>query len=89
MMRQIKTNQVNARESLPQSCGAASEIKYPNGGTMLTFLVNFLKNEEGQSLAEYALILVLVSIAAIAAMTTLGTDISGTFTDVSGTLSGS
>jgi Flp pilus assembly pilin Flp len=37
-------------------------------------------------LAEYALILVLVSIAAIAAMTVLGTDISSTFTSVSGTL---
>lgn len=56
---------------------------------MLTTLLAFLKNEEGQSLAEYALILVLVSIAAIAAMTTLGQDISNTFSTVSGTLGGS
>jgi pilus assembly protein Flp/PilA len=54
---------------------------------MLTYLLNLFRKEEGQSLAEYALILVLVSIAAIAAMTTLGTDISGTFTKVSTTLS--
>lgn len=53
---------------------------------MLSKLMVFLRNEEGQSLAEYALILVLVSIAAIAAMTVLGTDISSTFTSVSGTL---
>lgn len=42
-----------------------------------------LANEKGQGLAEYALILVLISIAAIAVMTTLGTDIGGVFTKVS------
>ena len=42
-----------------------------------------LANEKGQGLAEYALILVLISIAAIGVMTTLGTDIGGVFTKVS------
>ena len=42
-----------------------------------------LANEKGQGLAEYALILVLISIAAIGVMTTLGTDIGGEFTKVS------
>jgi pilus assembly protein Flp/PilA len=53
---------------------------------MLNKLIAFLRNEEGQSLAEYALILVLVSIAAITALTALGGDISSTFNTVSGTL---
>lgn len=55
---------------------------------MLSTLYAFLRNEEGQSLAEYALILVLVSIAAITALTALGTDISSTFNTVSSTLGG-
>lgn len=55
---------------------------------MLSTLYAFLRNEEGQSLAEYALILVLVSIAAITALTALGGDISSTFSTVSSTLGG-
>jgi pilus assembly protein Flp/PilA len=39
--------------------------------------------EEGQGLVEYALILVLVSIASIVMLTALGTDIGAVFTTVS------
>ncbi|MFO7273116.1 MAG: hypothetical protein DIU58_016815 [Sphaerobacter thermophilus] len=42
---------------------------------------------EGQGLVEYALILVLISVVAIAAMVLLGDEISAVFTDVTGTLS--
>ena len=38
--------------------------------------------ERGQTLAEYALILVLISIAAVAVMGPLGDEISKVFTDV-------
>jgi len=41
-----------------------------------------LKSEKGQSLVEYALILVLIAIAAIGTMTTLGSNASGKFTQV-------
>ena len=47
-----------------------------------------LKGQEGQGLAEYALILVLVSLVAIGTMTLLGTDISGVFTKISAKLTG-
>jgi pilus assembly protein Flp/PilA len=40
-------------------------------------------NEEGQALVEYALILVLVSIASVGTLTILGGDISQIFTDIS------
>jgi pilus assembly protein Flp/PilA len=40
------------------------------------------EREEGQTMVEYALILALVSIAAIAVLTPLGTAISGVLTDV-------
>lgn len=41
-----------------------------------------LKGERGQGLAEYALILVLISIAAILVMPTLGTTISDVFQQI-------
>ncbi len=42
------------------------------------FLVDYLKaKEEGQGLAEYALILVLIAIVCVAALVFLGTSISG------------
>jgi pilus assembly protein Flp/PilA len=43
---------------------------------------SFRDREEGQGLVEYALILVLVSIAAITVLGLLGTDIAGVFQDV-------
>ena len=43
-------------------------------------------NEDGADLAEYALVLVLVSIAAIGAMTVLGTQVSTVFCSIVSTL---
>ena len=40
---------------------------------------NWLADEKGQTMAEYALILVLVSIVAIVALTTMGTQINTIF----------
>ena len=46
-------------------------------------MVNFLKSkEEGQGLAEYALILVLVSIVAVAALLLLGQNVSDVLNNV-------
>jgi len=39
-------------------------------------LRNLFNREEGQSLAEYALILALIAVVAIAILTTLGTSIA-------------
>lgn len=50
-------------------------------------ILRFLKNEKGQGLAEYALILVLVSIIAIAALTVLGTNVSAVLQSVADELS--
>lgn len=50
----------------------------------LRILANSLKNEYGQGLMEYALILVLVSIASFAIMGLLGIDISTVFTTIEG-----
>ena len=53
---------------------------------MIETIRNFIKNESGATAIEYGLIAALVSVAAIVAMTTLGTELSSTFTDVSAKL---
>lgn len=53
---------------------------------MTQFVKKFLSNESGATAIEYGLIAALIAVAAIAAMTTLGTNLKGTFTNVSAKL---
>jgi pilus assembly protein Flp/PilA len=46
-------------------------------------LIKLFKDEDGATAIEYGLIAALISVAAIAAMTTLGTTLSTTFQTVS------
>ena len=50
------------------------------------FIRKMLKNEKGATAIEYGLIAALIAVAAIGAMTSLGTKLSGTFNNVSGNL---
>lgn len=45
-------------------------------------VVNQLRREEGQDLAEYALLLVFIAIAVIAALTALGPQIAAIYTQI-------
>ena len=47
-----------------------------------------LEQEEGQTLVEYALILVLIAIVVIVVLTATGNSITGIFQNISDTLSG-
>jgi pilus assembly protein Flp/PilA len=49
-------------------------------------LVSFIKDESGATAIEYGLIAALISIAAITAMTTLGSSLGNTFNKVSNNL---
>jgi pilus assembly protein Flp/PilA len=49
--------------------------------------IAIMKDESGATAIEYGLIAALISIAAIAAMTTVGTVLSTTFSKVSSSLS--
>jgi pilus assembly protein Flp/PilA len=48
----------------------------------MTRLVNFLKNDDGQDLLEYALLVALIAIVAVGAVTLAGTTVEGIFNDI-------
>ena len=50
---------------------------------MKTLFQRFMADEDGATAIEYGLIAALIAVAAIAAMTTLGENISNTFNTVS------
>lgn len=49
---------------------------------MLKKMMAKMQSEEGQGLVEYALIIVLVSIVVIAALTLIGTNVTGVFNTI-------
>ena len=49
-------------------------------------LVNFLKNEDGPTAVEYAVMLALIIVVCIGAVTSLGGSAKGTFTNVGTTV---
>ena len=48
--------------------------------------INARRDEEGQGLVEYALIITLVALAVIVTLTALGTAVAGQFTAITGNL---
>lgn len=53
---------------------------------MITTFRNLHKEESGQDLIEYALLALLIALAAVAVLPTLGQDISTEFSKVGGAL---
>jgi len=53
---------------------------------MKNLMIRLWKEEEGQDLTEYALLLVLLSLAAIGALSTLATAINGVFSTAAANL---
>jgi pilus assembly protein Flp/PilA len=54
-----------------------------------TALVKFLKNEDGPTAVEYAVMLALIIVVCIAAITTLGINANNIFTSVGTSIAGS
>lgn len=53
---------------------------------LTNFFRNFVRKEKGQTLSEYALILILIAVVAIVAVTLLGTQISNVLNQIAGAL---
>ncbi len=49
-------------------------------------LINFIKNEDGQGMVEYGLIIGLIAIIVVAALVLLGPRIAGLFKNLSDTI---
>ena len=50
------------------------------------FALNFLKNEDGPTAVEYAVMLALIIVVCIAAITTLGKNANSTFSNVANSI---
>jgi pilus assembly protein Flp/PilA len=55
---------------------------------IMSFVYRVRDHEEGQALVEYALILALVSIVSVAALTALGTNVSGALQNIADEIAG-
>jgi pilus assembly protein Flp/PilA len=53
---------------------------------LFTFVRDFVRKEDGQDLIEYALLVALISLVAVAALTTAGTEVNNIFTKITGKL---
>lgn len=53
---------------------------------MFTSILKLLRNEDGATAIEYGLIAALIAVAAVTAMTTVGTSLSTTFNGIAGKL---
>jgi pilus assembly protein Flp/PilA len=52
----------------------------------MTYLKNFMRDEEGQDMVEYALLLGFIALAVVAVMTTTGSDIASMYSKVNGSI---
>jgi pilus assembly protein Flp/PilA len=68
--------------------GTGRELKLGvvQGDYIMMFIRKLIKNSKGATAIEYGLIAALIAVAAISAMSTLGTKISTTFNNVSSNL---
>jgi pilus assembly protein Flp/PilA len=55
---------------------------------LVAFVNTLRKNEEGQDLLEYALLVALIALVAIGAVTAAGTSVSTIFSEIAGKLGG-
>jgi pilus assembly protein Flp/PilA len=49
---------------------------------LISFLLDFVRNEEGQDLIEYALLVALIALVCVAALTTAGSQINVIFENI-------
>jgi pilus assembly protein Flp/PilA len=56
------------------------------GSSGMKAVLNFIRQEEGASLAEYGLLIALIAVVCVGAVTALGVAIDGTLTGAAGAI---
>ena len=54
---------------------------------MKNLIKRFIRNEEGQDLIEYALLIFLIAVVCVGAISALGPIVAGVYTNITGSLS--
>jgi pilus assembly protein Flp/PilA len=55
---------------------------------LVAYVQSFRRNEEGQDLLEYALLVALIALVAVGAVTAAGTSVQTIFNNIAGALGG-
>ncbi len=83
----LATLHSKAQQSVVQAKAFVPCLFNKSGDTsMKQLLVRLWREEEGQDLTEYALLLVLLTLAAIGSLSTLATAVNGVFVNVASNL---
>jgi pilus assembly protein Flp/PilA len=80
-------NRGHAATSAPYENGAHN-IREDLMSQLVAFVKSFSRNEEGQDLLEYALLVALIALIAIGAVGAAGGAVNGIFTAIAGALGG-
>jgi Flp pilus assembly pilin Flp len=75
------------QERVPVSHAASFFLLCKEKAKMNNFLIRLWNDEQGQDLTEYALLLVLLTLAAIGSLSTLATAVNGVFAKAASNLS--
>jgi pilus assembly protein Flp/PilA len=69
------------------ACPAADTVPVAGGGeTMKKFLVSLVRDDEGQDLVEYAMLVALIALVAAVGVRAFGTALSSWFSDLAGSV---
>ena len=62
------------------------EVCRTEGGCKVGFLIRVVRDDDGQDLIEYGLLLGIITLACVLAMTSIGTTVASYFTDLNAAL---
>jgi pilus assembly protein Flp/PilA len=79
----LSRGQAKERGRISNTRHRASEDAPEN---IMNFITGFMRNEEGQDLLEYALLIALIAIVAVTAVTSAGTKVKAVFESIASSI---